>query len=146
MGSMGHASSIALGIALEKPHRRVWCLDGDGAALMHLGTLAVMGQQQPKNLIHIVMNNGAHETVGGMPVNGGAMLLSPFAEAAGYPLVLQARDEESLRSALTTAKAAQCLAFIEVHCALGARADLGRPTTTPLQNRNAFMAFLQEDA
>ena len=144
VGSMGHASMIALGIALEKPDRRVWCLDGDGAALMHLGAMAVLGQRKPANLLHVVMNNAAHETVGGMPVCEGALDVSAVARAVGYTRVFRAEDGPSLDAAL--AKAANCggLALIEVMCATGARADLGRPTTTPQQNRDALMAFLQE--
>lgn len=67
VGSMGHSSSIALGVALNKPSTRIWCVDGDGAVLMHMGSMAVLGANKPKNMIHIVINNGAHETVGGMP-------------------------------------------------------------------------------
>ena len=83
VGSMGHASMIALGIALAKPERRVWCLDGDGAALMHMGHLGVIAKKAPRNLIHVIMNNGAHETVGGMPVAEGVMRFAPLARR--YP-------------------------------------------------------------
>lgn len=145
VGSMGHASMIALKIALEKPSRRVWCLDGDGAALMHLGAMPVIGQRQPANLIHVVINNAAHETVGGMPVCEGALRPSALAAASGYPAAFQAKDEQSLLEAIHAAKAANTLCLIEVKCAVGARADLGRPTTTPAQNRDAFMAFLREE-
>lgn len=141
VGSMGHASSIALGIALEKPERRVWCLDGDGAAAMHLGAMAVIGRRRPGNLVHVVMDNGAHETVGGMPVCEGAADWRALALAAGYPLAEMAADETGLRAALARAKTAGTLALLEVRCALGARADLGRPTTTPRENRDAFMAY-----
>ncbi|MBQ2953009.1 MAG: phosphonopyruvate decarboxylase [Clostridia bacterium] len=144
VGSMGHASMIALGIAMEQPERRIWCLDGDGAALMHLGAMAVIGQRQPRNLVHVVINNGAHETVGGMPVCEGGLDLCALAMAAGYRSVCRANSPETLLNAIDAALSAGELAFIEVMCAVGARADLGRPTTTPQQNRDALMAFLQQ--
>jgi phosphonopyruvate decarboxylase len=136
---------IALGIAMEKPGRRVWCLDGDGAALMHLGAMAVMGQRKPANLIHVVINNAAHETVGGMPVCGGALDVSAAARAMGYPHVLRADSAETLAEALEAARANDGLTLVEVMCAAGARADLGRPTTTPQQNRDALMRFIREE-
>ena len=145
VGSMGHASMIALEIALEKPNRRVWCLDGDGAALMHLGALPVIAQRKPVNLIHVVINNAAHETVGGMPVCEGGLSAEKVASAVGYPRVLNARDESTLEAALQEVKGANQLTMLEVACAVGARADLGRPTTMPIQNRDALMAFLREE-
>ncbi len=144
VGSMGHASSIAMGIALEKPNRTVWCLDGDGAAVMHLGAMDVLGQRKLSNMKHVVINNGAHETVGGMPVCSGQTNFCALAEATGYPAVWSVKDEASLRSAVKQMKDAERLCFLEIRCALGARADLGRPTTTPKENRDAFMSFVME--
>ena len=144
VGSMGHASMIALGVAESKPDRRVWCLDGDGAVMMHLGSLALIGRRAPKNLVHVVINNGAHETVGGMPVCSGALNITALAEAAGYRRVLKAGTAESLRQALEDAASAEGPVLLEVRCACGARKDLGRPTTTPVQNRDAFMDFLKD--
>ena len=143
VGSMGHASMIALGIALSKPERRVWCLDGDGAALMHLGHLGVIAKKAPRNLIHVIMNNGAHETVGGMPVAEGAMRFAPLARDAGYPAVFTADTLPGLQEALSAAQSQPTLSLVEMFCALGARADLGRPTTTPQENRDAFMAYVK---
>lgn len=143
VGSMGHASMIALRIAEEKPDRRVWCLDGDGAAFMHLGSLPLIGRRSPKNLVHVIINNGAHETVGGMPVCSGALNLRELARAAGYPRILAADSPDSLRAALASLKAFEGPVLLEISCACGARANLGRPTTTPLQNRDAFMDFLR---
>lgn len=144
VGSMGHASMIALAIALEKPDRRVWCLDGDGAALMHLGTLPVIARRSPANMIHVVINNAAHETVGGMPVCEGALDVSAMAQAAGYPTILRADSPQTLADALKSAQGCGQLSLVEVMCANGARADLGRPTTTPQQNRDALMTFIRE--
>ena len=142
VGSMGHASMIALGVAEAKPDRRVWCLDGDGAVLMHLGSLAVIGRRSPKNLIHVVINNGAHETVGGMPVCSGALNIEALAKAAGYRHVLRADSAATLQQAAESLASLQGPVLLEVRCACGARKDLGRPTTTPVQNRDAFMSFL----
>ncbi len=147
VGSMGHASMIALQIARNCPDRRVWCLDGDGAALMHLGALPVIGRAAPGNLIHVVIDNGAHETVGGMPVCSGRLPLRALASAAGYPAVLSADSEASLSAALQALpKGVAGPVFLAVSCACGARADLGRPTTTPIQNRDAFMNFLKQSS
>ena len=118
-------------------------LDGDGAVMMHLGSLALIGRRAPKNLVHVVVNNGAHETVGGMPVCSGALNITALAEAAGYRRVLKAGTAESLRQALEDAASAEGPVLLEVRCACGARKDLGRPTTTPVQNRDAFMDFLK---
>ena len=144
VGSMGHASMIALRIAEEKPDRRVWCLDGDGAALMHLGALPVIGRRAPKNLVHTVINNGAHETVGGMPVCSGSLKLADLARASGYRQILRADTAESLQAVLKDIPALTGPVFLEIRCACGARPDLGRPATTPQQNRDAFMAFLND--
>ena len=135
---------IALRTAQEKPERTVWCLDGDGAALMHLGAMAIIGQQRPGNLIHVIINNGAHETVGGMPVCNREMRIHEMARAAGYAQTLTAKDESSLKAAVRLARGAEGPILIEVLCANGARADLGRPTVPPKENRDALMAFLRE--
>ena len=144
VGSMGHSSSIALGIAFQRPDLRVWCIDGDGAALMHMGSLAVIGTNAPDNLIHIVINNEAHETVGGMPTVAGHFSLAAVAKACGYPNTVVVEDPESLDRELKAAKERRELSMIEVKCAIGARADLGRPTSTPWENRDHFMQYLRE--
>lgn len=142
VGSMGHASSIALGIAINKPGSRIWCIDGDGAVLMHMGAMAVIGNNKPGNLIHIVINNGAHETVGGMPTVAGTTDLKEIALSCGYPDAVSVSDPDSLDKALINAKSKKELCFIEVKCSIGARDDLGRPTTTALENKQNFMDYL----
>lgn len=139
VGSMGHSSSIALGIALHKPASRVWCIDGDGAALMHMGAMAVIAQTSPDNLIHVVINNGAHESVGGMPTAAGNLDLTEIARGCGYPCVYSATNYEELAAALAKAKEQKHLTFIEVKATIGARADLGRPALTPVENKKIFM-------
>ena len=143
VGSMGHAGMIALAIALEKPDRTVWCLDGDGAALMHMGALIVERQQQAPNLIHILLNNGAHESVGGMPVAGGSLRFAPVAEALGFNCYT-ADSAETLRTLLPRLRAAASgkPRFMEILLRQGSRADLGRPTLTPKENLSGLMRTL----
>lgn len=144
VGSMGHTSSIALGVVLQKPQQKIWCIDGDGAMLMHMGALAVIGANKPSNLVHIVINNGAHETVGGLPTVASEINLVKMAEACGYPYAVRVSEFEQLDKELQAAKERRELTLIEVECAIGAREDLGRPTTTALENKENFMRYLQE--
>lgn len=143
VGSMGHSSSIALGVAIQKPNTKVWCIDGDGAVLMHMGSMAVLGANAPKNMIHVVINNSAHETVGGMPTIAGKIDLVLIAKACGYPNAVCVDSFQSLDSELEAAKRRDELSFIEVKCSIGARDNLGRPTTTALENKKNFMKYLQ---
>lgn len=142
VGSMGHSSSIALGVAVNKPGTTVWCIDGDGACLMHMGAMAVIGSNSPKNLIHIVINNGAHETVGGMPTVASEIDLVKIALACGYKHAVCVKKFDDLDAALNEAKISDELCFIEAKCAIGARENLGRPTTTAVENKNNFMNYL----
>ena len=142
VGSMGHSSSIALGVAINKPEQRIWCIDGDGAVLMHMGSMAVLGANKPKNLIHVVINNGAHETVGGMPTVASDIDLVAIAKACGYPYAVSVDSFEDLDKELNEAKERNKLTLIEVKCSIGAREDLGRPTTTALENKQNFMDYL----
>jgi phosphonopyruvate decarboxylase len=144
VGSMGHSSSIAMGVAVQKPEKKIWCLDGDGAILMHMGAMAVMGRHKPKNLVHVVINNGAHETVGGMPTVVGGIDLVAIAKACGYTWAACVNSVEELDEVLNVAKTKDELCFIEVKCAIGARSDLGRPTTTPIEKKDGFMRCLSE--
>ncbi len=143
VGSMGHSSSIALGIALQKPQTKVWCIDGDGALLMHMGAMAVLGSCRPDNLVHIVINNAAHETVGGMPTAAGGIDLPQAALACGYAYAVCVETPDALERELKAAKARTGLCLIEVRCAIGARENLGRPTTTARENKEHFMAHLR---
>lgn len=144
VGSMGHSSSIALGIAINKPHTKIWCIDGDGAALMHMGAMAVIGANHPNNLVHIVINNGAHETVGGMPTVAAQMDLPAVARACGYPRTVSVSNFEELDRELAIAKSRNTLALIEVRCAIGARENLGRPTTSAVENKVRFMEYMKD--
>lgn len=144
VGSMGHASQIALGIALEKQDRRVWCFDGDGAAIMHMGGLAIVASKQPKNYIHVVFNNGAHDSVGGQPTVGLKMNLSAVAKAVGYKQVYSVETKDNLSELLDEMMTQDGPIFLEVKVKKGNRKDLGRPTTTPIQNKEALTDFLRK--
>lgn len=143
VGSMGHSSSIALGIALQRPDKKVWIIDGDGAMLMHMGSMAVMGAYAPSNIVHIVVNNASHESVGGQPTIADHMDVVKIAEGCGYPHAVSVDNYEALEKALAEAKALDELFFIEVKGAIGSRADLGRPTTTAKENKENFMEHLK---
>lgn len=142
VGSMGHASQIALGIALEKTDRRVWCFDGDGAALMHLGSVAIIADKAPENFVHVIFNNGAHDSVGGQPTVGLKVNLAGIAKAAGYKDAVSVTTAEDLGSALKVLKTMRGPVLLEVRVHRGNRKALGRPTTTPIQNRDALMEFM----
>ena len=144
VGSMGHASQIALGIALAQPERRVWCFDGDGAAIMHMGSMAIVANKAPKNYVHVVFNNGAHDSVGGQPTVGLKIDLPAVAKAVGYPNTYSVSTKEDLTDVLNEVKKNNDLSLIEVKVKKGNRKDLGRPTTTPIQNKDALMDFLRK--
>ncbi|MCM1030192.1 MAG: phosphonopyruvate decarboxylase [Oscillibacter sp.] len=143
VGSMGHASQIALGIALEKPERRVYCFDGDGAVLMHMGAMAIVASMMPKNYVHVVFNNGAHDSVGGQPTVALAMDLPGVARACGYVHTFSVSVLDDLLDALNKIRGLEGPVLLEIKVRKGARKDLGRPTTTPEENKRAFMEFLK---
>lgn len=138
VGSMGHAIMIALGIAKAQPKQRVVCLDGDGASIMHLGNMAIAGQSRCGNLTHIVLNNSAHDSVGGQPTVGGVIDLSAIAAACGYDVSLGATNLHDLHVLHGQNKPR----FIEIKVAKGARKDLGRPKEPPHVNKALFMRTL----
>lgn len=143
VGSMGHASQIALGISLCKPERRVFCFDGDGASLMHLGSWAITGANAASNFYHIVFNNSAHDSVGGQPTVGSSIDFPGIAKACGYRTALSVQTEEELNKEMNRLDTLETPLLLEIKVAKGARKDLGRPTTTPVQNKQDLMNLLQ---
>lgn len=141
VGSMGHASSIALGIASQKPDKTIWCIDGDGAALMHMGAMAVIGASGQKNLVHVVLDNGSHETVGGVPTAARNVNIAGVALSCGYDSAVRVADEDDLKDALANIRDEE-LSMVVVDCTLGSRSDLGRPTISPWDAKNSFMRYL----
>ena len=139
VGSMGHTSSIALGVALGNPSRRVICLDGDGSLLMHMGAMAIIGTLKPANLVHVLLNNASHESVGGQATVAGGMNFSAIAKACGYREYLLATDSDSLASSWQVVNDAVGPVLLEVRIRIGSRKDLGRPKSTPEQNKSVFI-------
>ena len=142
VGGMGHASQIALSIAMQKKDRQVYCIDGDGASIMQMGGMATIGTRAPANMIHFVLNNGAHDSVGGQPTVGRQIDLCAIAAGCGYENVLKVETPEELDAALNDSESKSKLTFVEVLVTKGARKDLGRPKSTPKENKIALMSFL----
>jgi phosphonopyruvate decarboxylase len=144
VGSMGHASSIAAGIALGRPEKKVICIDGDGAFLMHMGAVGVIGQSNLPNFIHIVLNNGAHDSVGGQPTVGLDINLPKIAKACGYNVTSSVSDERDIIDELFKIKEEKGPSFLEVIIGKGSRPNLGRPRSSPLENKKSFMKKVKE--
>lgn len=142
VGSMGHCSQIALGVALNRPDRHVYCIDGDGAVIMHMGGLGTIGQTGPRNFKHVVINNGAHDSVGGQPTAGFKIDLVAVSQASGYAFARRVETREELEVALGDLRNAAGPALLEIRVRIGARPDLGRPSRVPRQNRDSFMRHL----
>lgn len=145
VGSMGHASHIALGIALNKKDRNVYCIDGDGALLMHLGGLAIISSLSPENYKHIVINNGAHDSVGGQETVGFQIDIPKIAKACGYKEAFSCSDENELLNYIKLIDKIKGPVLLEVKVKKGARKDLGRPTKSPIENKELFMNFLRNN-
>ena len=144
VGGMGHASQIALAIAMQKKERQVYCLDGDGASIMHMGGMATIGSRKPSNYVHFVLNNGAHDSVGGQPTVGRQIDFCEIAEGCGYENVVKVTTPEELDAVLGDSETKEKLTFVEVLVTKGARKDLGRPKSTPVENKIALMKFLEK--
>ena len=134
---------------MQKPDRPVFCIDGDGAAIMQMGGMATIGTRKPKNLVHFVMNNGAHDSVGGQPTVGLQIDLPAIAKACGYEKTCSVSTAEELENVMkkitgSFADGSDILTFVEVRVAKGARKDLGRPKSTPQENKKALMEFLND--
>lgn len=142
VGGMGHTLSIALGLAMGKPNKKVVCIDGDGSALMHLGALPIVGNISPANLIHVVLNNAAHESVGGQPTVAGSIDFKAIALACGYKSYAIASSLEEINCHWVTLSNQEGPVMLEVRIATGSRNDLGRPTSSPIQNKQAFMEWV----
>jgi phosphonopyruvate decarboxylase len=141
VGSMGGASGMALGVALNSP-RPVVVLDGDGAALMKLGTLATIGAHAPRNLLHVLLDNGVHDSTGGQPTVSDSVDFAAVALGCGYRYAASCATLEGFEAAFREAAAAQGPALIHLRIASGSMAKLGRPTVAPAEVALRFAAFL----
>lgn len=142
VGSMGHSSAIALGVALAKPSRQVICLDGDGACLMHMGSMATIGTSEPQNFKHILLNNGSHDSVGGQPTRGFDVNFCQVARSCGYKHAWTVSTPEEITEGIKKLRQVDGPAFLEILVNKGARKNLGRPKSSPVQNKIDFMGFL----
>ena len=143
VGAMGHASQIAMGIALAKPDRQVICLDGDGAMLMHMGGAAIASAAGVANFKHVILNNGVHDSVGGMATAGLRVSFTEIAKACGYTEAWRVEQSADVAGEIAELRAATGPAMLEIMVKKGARADLGRPKTSPIENKTAFTQFLR---
>jgi len=143
VGSMGHASMIAMGIAMSNPSARVWCLDGDGAAVMHMGHTPIIANHEGP-FIHVLFNNYAYESVGGQPVGKSNINFCEIFSSCGYQKCIRVTNEKELKSAIEEAKKYNGVMALEIMVSIYSRDDLGRPTTTPIENKNAFMKKMKE--
>lgn len=144
VGGMGHASSIALGIAQQKPEKKVFCLDGDGSTLMHLGALPTIGNLGPTNFYHVIFNNESHDSVGGQPTAVGNIKISEIARACGYRYTTSQSDAELVSAETVRIQQADGPALLEIKIRPGARSDLTRPTIKPVINKQEFMSSLKQ--
>ena len=142
VGGMGHANQIALGIALNQPERNIFCFDGDGAMLMHMGSMPIIGSRSSQNYKHILFNNGCHDSVGGQPTICNNMDVVGIAEKMGYGMVYQATTKSEIKKSIIEMESNNKLSFLEIKVGSGFRKNLGRPTRTPLENKKDFMEFL----
>lgn len=169
VGSMGHASMIAMGIAKAQPNRKVYCFDGDGASIMQMGNMAIVGHSGCENLTHIVFNNAAHDSVGGQPTVGGDIDFEKIAEELGYNVLQSPQDQYVNRDGIGVNEVAAGMSwlvimqeqskqhkpdyydelpkkpnFILFKVAKGARKDLGRPKEPPQVNKKLYMETLSK--
>lgn len=143
VGSMGHCSSIALGIAIAKPDRKIVCVDGDGALIMHLGNLSTVGKLNPKNFYHVLINNYVHDSVGGQETSAKFIDIPKMVEANGYKYVFSAQNFSQLKNQFEDFLVSKGPAFLEIQVKPGSRKDLGRPQKSPLENKKSFMQYLK---
>jgi len=143
VGSMGHCSQIALAIALEKPTRQVFCLDGDGSVIMHMGSLAIIGSQRVSNFKHIIINNGSHDSVGGQPTVGFSISFVNIAKACGYKTCLEASIASDISKRIEILRTTEGPALLEIKVNGGSRIDLSRPKLLK-ENKDSFMEFLSK--
>lgn len=146
VGSMGHSSQIALGAALSQKKSTIVCLDGDGAALMHMGGLTTIGTSKAKNFVHILLNNGVHDSVGAQPTVGFDISFTKIALSSGYRSVFgPLMDMKSIKDIFNKTENFKGPSFIEIRVKSGARSDLGRPRETPQENKLKFMRRMSKN-
>ncbi len=139
VGGMGHTASIALGVSIGQPNRRLVCIDGDGSLLMHMGSMPVIATFAPQNFIHILLNNSSHESVGGQPTSAHVVDFAQLSKAVGYLEYAKANDLIGIQNAWNRLQNIKGPVLLEIKIRNGSRDNLGRPTSTAEQNKLAFM-------
>lgn len=143
VGGMGHTSSIALGVSLGVPNKKTICLDGDGSLIMHMGAMGVISSLNPINFVHVLLNNESHESVGGQPTCANQINFDLLSKAMGYKMYFVASDLETIHSNWEVISKTEGPVLFEIKIKQGSRGDLGRPTSTPSQNKNSFMSHVK---
>ncbi|MFA6291866.1 MAG: phosphonopyruvate decarboxylase [Victivallales bacterium] len=143
IGGMGHASQIANGVASAKGGRNVFCIDGDGSAIMHLGSMATTGTMKCGSFYHVILNNGAHDSVGGQPTAGFNISFTDAAKALGYNAVFRAQTHDEIDTCMKTILKSEGPILLEILVKRGNRPELGRPTESPVEMKAEFMEFLR---
>jgi len=144
VGNMGHCSSIALGLAHAQPNKQVICLDGDGSVVMHMGALVTSGVKGAANFKHVVLNNAAHDSVGGQPTYAYDFSIPGIAAAAGYKATRTVSTPEEIQEGMKWLNSTEGPLLLEVRTKKGARSDLGRPKSTPIENKDMFMKYAMQ--
>ena len=142
VGSMGHASSIALGVALQERERNIYCIDGDGALIMHMGALSTIGKYSTPNFRHILLNNFSHESVGGQESSSDVINYSQLSKAVSYKNYFKISKKSEFKGVFGKFQSTPGPSFLEIIVNIGSKADLSRPDFTPLDNKKAIMEFL----
>lgn len=142
VGSMGCISSLALGLALARPDKKVIAVDGDGAALMRLGAFATNGYYQPTNLLHILLDNNTHDSTGGQATVSHTVDFVGMAAASSYPSAVKVNHLDEFSEAIEAWKKAGNLTFIHLKISKGSPSELGRPTIKPYQVKERLMKFI----
>ena len=144
VGSMGHCSSIALGISIVKPDQKVICIDGDGSLIMHMGSLSTIGKINPKNFYHILINNFVHDSVGGQATSAHFIEMLELAKANGYRNLIRIEDSRQMNKQINNFLKRKGPGFLEVRVRPGSRDNLGRPDILPVDNKKSFMECLSK--
>jgi len=144
VGSMGCSASIALGIALQKPQKKVFVFDGDGAVIMQMGALATIGHYKPKNLRHIIFDNESHESTGAQPTVSSSLDFVQTALSCGYGSAQIIKTRSELKDFILNLEKQKSPSMTIIKANATSRKELGRPTSTPLENKQSFMQFLEE--
>merc|ERR1719310_2582055 len=139
VGNMGHCSSIALGLAHAQPNKQVVCLDGDGSVVMHMGALVTSGVHGATNFKHVVLNNAAHDSVGGQPTYAFNFSIPQIAAASGYKATRSASTPEDIAAGVEWLSNTEGPVLLEIKINKGARGHFGRPKSTPIENKDMFM-------